>query len=119
MPTSIDRFRSSVRQLTRDKAPGAVRYPAQLRAAAVALAHPRVRGGHAVRAIAQELGVSEPTLARWLRQRASPVLRPVAVDPEPAAARRADAGIVLRTAGGVRVDGLDRDALIAVLRALA
>jgi hypothetical protein len=45
MPTSIDRFRSSVRQLTRDKAPGAVRYPAQLRAAAVALAHPRVRGG--------------------------------------------------------------------------
>jgi hypothetical protein len=77
MPMSIDRFRSAVHQFTRDKASGAVRYPAELRSAAVALAQPRVRGGHAVRAIARDLGVADLRARPVLRRRPAPVLRPV------------------------------------------
>jgi hypothetical protein len=46
-------------------------------------------------------------------------LRPVAVTPEREAAPRPPAGLVLLTAQGHRVEGLDRDGLIAVLCALA
>ena len=69
--------------------------------------------------LAGELGVSEPTLTKWLRPVAEPVLRPVAVTPLPPPAPPAGAGPVLTTPSGVRVTGLDRDGLIAVLRALA
>ncbi len=119
MQTSIDRFRSEVRQLARGKAPRAVRYPVAVRDAAVALARPRVREGGSVRQVAQELGVSEPTLARWLQPCAPSVLRPVAVAPDPEPERDDPAGLVLITAQGARVEGLNRAALIAVLRALA
>ncbi|HEV8264574.1 MAG TPA: helix-turn-helix domain-containing protein [Gemmatimonadales bacterium] len=119
MPTSIERFRSEVRQLTHGKAPRAVRYPVRLRATAVVLARARVRQGHAVRAVARELGVAEPTLAHWLRRRPDPALRPVAVEPDVAPVRDTDPTLVVITASGVRVEGLDRDTLIAVLRALA
>jgi transcriptional regulator with XRE-family HTH domain len=88
-----------------------------IRDAAVALARPRVRGGDSVRQVAQELGISEPTLARWLQPRAPSVLRPVTVAPAPDGHDPLD--LVLITAEGVRVEGLDRDAVIAVLRALA
>jgi transposase-like protein len=120
MQTSIARVRSEVRQLARGKAPRAVRYPVAVRDAAVALARPRVREGDSVRQVAQALGVSEPTLARWLQSLAPAVLRPVAMtapEPEPAPAEHHE--VVLITAQGVRVEGLDRDAVIAVLRALA
>ena len=116
MEIAVRRFRARVRQLTRGRAPQAVRYPVAVRAGAVALGRARLQQGHAVSRVARELGISEPTLAGWLRTR-RPCVRPVAVVAEPAPTR--DVRVVLITAHGVRVEGLDRDTLIAVLRALA
>jgi len=118
MKMSVRRFRSEVRQLAHGKAPQAVRYPVAVRETAVALGRARLRQGHSVNRIAREFGVSEPTLAGWLRSRVSSLLRPVAVAPPPAPEHAALGSLVLTTAHGVRVEGLDRDTLIAVLRAL-
>jgi hypothetical protein len=69
--------------------------------------------------VARDLGLSTQCLGRWLRVQPSPApLRRVAVAPEPEALRP-PAGLVLLTPQGHRVEGLDRDGLIAVLRALA
>ncbi len=64
--------------------------------------------------VAGALGLPARSLTRWLQQSAPPVLRPVTVRPDPGPA----AGPVLLTPQGVRVEGLDRDTLIAVLRVL-
>ncbi len=67
---------------------------------------------------ARELGVSEPTLTKWLCPPPRPVLRPVTVTPVPGPERCGVANPVLITPHGMRVKGLDRDTLVAVLRAL-
>jgi transposase-like protein len=117
MNDSIQRLRSEAQRLARGKDPHAIRYPARFRAAAVALARRQLRSGHAVDRVAEGVGVTTPTLARWLRSRPVPGLRPVAViDPPPTAPRVSTA--VLVTPHGVRVEGLDAEGLVAVLRAL-
>jgi hypothetical protein len=68
--------------------------------------------------LARELGVSAPTLTKWLRPPVLPVLRPVAVAAAPTPERSAGARPILVTPHGVRVEGPDRDGLIVVLRAL-
>jgi transposase-like protein len=112
------RLRTKARQLARGKHPSQVRYPEAFRRAACALVRRRGGRGGSVGRLARELGVSEPTLTKWLRPPARPVLRPVAVTPPPTA----DSPVVLRpvlvTPRGVRVEGLDRAALVAVLQAL-
>src|SRR2546426_11613752 len=118
MAMSLRRFRSEVRQLAVGKLPRAVRYPAALRGAAVKLGRARLREGHSLGATARALGILEPTLAGWLRSRAPVSLRPVALAPDPEPTRVALGRPVLITAHGIRVEGLDRDTLIAVLRAL-
>jgi hypothetical protein len=119
MEIAVRRFRAQVRQLAHGRAPQAVRYPDAVRQSAVALGRMRLRQGHSVNHVARELGISEPTLAGWLRTRGPSVMRPVAVAPDPEPQRDDPGGLVLTTAHGVRVEGLDRDTLIAVLRALA
>jgi transposase-like protein len=123
MDDPIRRLRAEARQLTHGKVPTAIRYPAAFRAAAVALAGPRLGQGASIARVARDLGLPMQSLGRWLRARPTrPVLRPVAVAPGPAVAAvpaPLRAGLVLVTAQGVRVEGLDRDALVAVLRALA
>lgn len=115
MDASIRRLRSTVRQLARGRHPNAVRYPDAVRDAVVALARTRIGHGQSVAQVAQAVGISMPTLGAWL-VRPRPGLRPVAVVSAPAPERRA--GIVLVTPQGFRVEGLDDDALVAVLRAL-
>ena len=115
MDAAIHQLRSAAQQLTRGKAPSGVRYPAAFRTTAVALARPRLATGVPLLRIARELGLPRKSLARWLERRPTPRLRPVAVRPDPAPpAARA----VLVTPHGWRVEGLDRDGLVAVLRAL-
>jgi hypothetical protein len=58
-------------------------------------------------------------LTKWLRPGTSAGLRPVAVVAAPPPAATGVSGAVLLTPQGLRVEGLDRDTLIAVLRALA
>ena len=118
MDDEIRRLRADARRLAQGKPRTHVRYPEAFRRAVVAVAR-RHTGSRTVTHLARELGVSEPTLTKWLRSPARPTLRPVAVTMMPAAAPHLRPGLVLTTRTGVRVEGLDRDALIAVLRALA
>jgi hypothetical protein len=118
MDETIQKLRAEARRLTRGKVPRAVRYPAAFRAAAVALIRSRCRRGLSRRRVAQELGLQTQSLTRWLQEPVRPVLRPVAVRVEPEGAGRAGASPVLITPQGVRVEGLDPEGLIAVLRAL-
>src|SRR5262245_2100813 len=118
MDRSLRQLRSTVRRLTRGKHPNAVRYPASIRAAIVALAHRQLGQGHARARIARSVGVSFPTLASWLADPGPPTLRRVTVAPPPRSSLPASA-LVLITPHGLRVEGLDGDTLVAILRALA
>jgi hypothetical protein len=89
------------------------------RRSAVELARDRLSRGVTLAQVAREIGLTTPSLARWLQPPAAPVLRPVALAPEPRQAPPPAAGLVLVTRQGLRVEGLDREALITVLRALA
>jgi hypothetical protein len=68
--------------------------------------------------VASALGLPAQSLARWLQQSAPPGLRPVTVRPDPAPAAAPGASPVLVTPQGLRVEGLDRDTLIVLLRVL-
>lgn len=117
MDDSLRTLRAEARRLARGRVPQGIRYPARFRASAVTLARTQLRRGHAVDRVAKAVGVATPTLVRWLRRRPAPVLRPVAVIPSsPEAAPGSPA--VLVTPQGLRVEGLDCDGLVAVLRAL-
>src|SRR5262249_44338873 len=96
------------------------RYPAELRRAVVAYTHEQCRMGRRPRRVARELDLTEQTLAHWLRV-AAPAIRPVVVAPQAAATRvRESAGKpILVLAGGHRIEGLDLDQLVTVVRALA
>ena len=118
MDGSIRQLRSTVRRFARGKHPNAVRYPASVRAAVVALVRARLGQGQSLARVARGVGISFPTLANWLAAPGAPALRPVTVAPtaEPAAPPRST--LVLVTPQGFRVEGLDGDTLVAVLRAL-
>ena|SRR5215510_368739 len=118
MDIAIRRLRTAAEQLAHGKVSRAIRYPPPFRTAAVRVARAHRAQGLAVAALAHELGVTAPTLTRWLEGPSGPRMRPVTI--APAAATESPCGRpVLITAQGVRVEGLDRDTLIAVLRALA
>jgi len=119
MDAAIRQLRSTARQLARGKHPSGIRYPAVFRDAVVTVARTRVGHGQSLAHVAREVGVSFPTLAAWLERPGRPSLRPVAVAPEldPPTERRSP--VVLVTPQGFRVEGLDGDGLVAVLRALA
>jgi hypothetical protein len=108
-----------VRRLQDGRPPTAVRYPSTVRRTVAALARRRQADGVDLRTIAHDVGVAPWTSALWLRKPASPSVRAVEVVSEPLAAR-APAGRdpVLITPRGLRVEGLDRDTLVAILRAL-
>ncbi len=117
MTDAVRSLRSEARQLTRGKVPKAIRYPAAFRDGAAALARGQLDQGASMNRVARALGLPARSLTRWLQQRAPPVLRPVTVRPEPVAGPPA-ASPVLLTPDGLRVEGRDRDTLIALLRAL-
>jgi hypothetical protein len=118
MNDEIRRLRSEAHQFARGRVPRAIRYPAAFRDAATAVTRTQLSHGTAVSHVAAAVGLPTRSLVRWLETPARPVLRPVAIAPaaEVAAAHRA--GPVLITPRGVRVEGLEREALVAVLQAL-
>lgn len=90
------------------------RYPAQLRALAVALAEER--RDEPLARVAADLGVSAVSLQRWCEQGEPAGFRPVEVDQE--GAGRPAKGLVLVTPRGYRVEGLEAEALVSFLRVL-
>jgi hypothetical protein len=118
MNDTIRRLRSEARQLTRGKVPKAIRYPIAFRAAVTAVTRTQLDRGASMPRVARALGLPAQSLSRWLQQSVPPGLRPVSVRPDPVPAAPSAVGPVLLTPQGVRVEGLDRDTLIAVLRVL-
>lgn len=118
MNETVRQLRSEARQLTRGKVPKAIRYPVAFREAVAAVTRTHIEQGASVNRVAGTLGLPARSLTRWLQQRASPILRPVTVRPDPPPLALPAVRPVLLTPQGVRVEGLDRDTLIAVLRVL-
>ncbi|MGH7676781.1 MAG: hypothetical protein ACREMV_16065 [Gemmatimonadales bacterium] len=118
MNDAIRSLRAEARQLTRGKLPKAIRYPVAFREAVAALTRVQLDQGASMNRVAGALGLPARSLTRWLQQSAPPVLRPVTVRPDPAPAAPSAPGPVVLTPQGLRVEGLDRDTLIAVLRVL-
>ena len=118
MDVSIRQLRSTMQRCARGKHPHAVRYPAAVREAVVALARAQLRQGHSLARVARAVGLSFPTLKTWVAAPAEPALRPVTLAPvtEPVSTRAAP--VTLVTPEGFRVEGLDGNTLVAVLRAL-
>lgn len=90
------------------------RIPEQVRDWITTYARRQMAAGQSRSAVAAELGVSDPTLVRLLR-RSSPRLLPVHV----AAGPEIRGGLVVRGPGGLVIEGLDVDGLIALIRGLA
>jgi len=112
MKTRIRRFRQLVATLTRHQT-GRHHYPPELRQEAVAIARTTPQP---VSRTARELGIPEFTLHSWLR--AAPAgLRPVALAPPPVPISASS--LVLVTAAGFRVEGLDVSSAAALLKALS
>jgi transposase-like protein len=118
MDVSIRQLRSTIRRCARGRHPNAVRYPAAVREAVVALARTRLGQGQSLARVARGVGLSFPTLTTWLAGPAEPALRPVTLAPAPDLVAAPPSTIVLVTPEGFRVEGLDGETLVAGLRSL-
>ena len=119
MQDVIRRLRVQARGFSRGKAPRATRYPREFQSEVVTAARRRRAEGIAVARIARDLGLRTQTLTRWLQDSSRPSLRPVRVLSEARPMVPAMTGLVLVAPGGFRVEGLDADTLVRILRSLA
>lgn len=125
MKSDVDRLRREIAAIRVREPFHARRYPAELRRAVVAYAHEQRRRGSRRHRVARELGLTDQTLAVWMRSSSS-VLRPVTVVPTSSTVRTSDSqppvhrepGPVLVLASGHRIEGLAFDQLVVLARAL-
>jgi len=90
------------------------RYSRQLRLDAVAYWKRKKRGGESLERVASELGVSNWSLARWVRESETVgVLRPVEVEE---AVKTNEFSLI--TPGGYRVEGLSEESVVRLLERL-
>ncbi len=111
MDRRVRRFRQEVERLGLGRVGG--RYPAWLRAEAVAMAWERRELPR--RQVAQELGVAVASLERWVAQAPGPEPTFLAVEVEDAAPGEVEAGWVVVTPRGYRVEGRDTATLLRLL----
>lgn len=117
MLTRVRRFRRQLQSSVGPRGPGR-RYPAELRTEALEIAAARRKTGASTRAVAKELGIPEVTLKRWaesagdLRCEGRAPFHEVTVrgDPPPRP--------VLVLPNGARVEGLDIDGVVELIRRL-
>jgi transposase-like protein len=115
--TELDQIRSVLAELGH-RGRGR-RYPAALKAAVVAYAERQRAEGASVSKIARDLGLDAWTLTTWRRAAPVPPQRPstfvpvrvVPTSPPPKRLR-------IRTRAGLRIDGLDIDTLVELVRRL-
>jgi len=119
MDREARKFRHDAAQHIGDRTGTAIRYTPALRRRAVGIARRRRRAGDAVAAIARDLGLRPEALRLWLQEPGSrPRLRRVAVTAAPAITAPVGGLSVQVTPQGVRVEGLDLDTLVRLLRGL-
>lgn len=113
------RFRTAALRYHRGKAGRGMRYPKELHQEAVSYANARQRQGDSLRAISRDLGVKPVTLYRWLQRSQTPALHRVEILPMDLSPPVVpSAGVTVTTPTGIRIEGLDLEALIALLRRL-
>jgi len=121
MKSPTDRLRREIAAIQSRESFRTRRYPASLRRAVVAYLNEQRSIGRRPHRVAQELGLRQQTLAHWLRA-ATPAIRPVTIAPLLSAVpspRPPSSAVVLVLAGGHRVEGLDVEQLVTLVRALA
>jgi transposase-like protein len=109
-------LRQAIRQAQRRGHPKHHRYAPALKLKVIAHTRAALSTGGSVAAVARSLELSNQTLHGWLQGQARR-FRPVAPKAEDAPSERSELRLV--TAQGHRVEGLSRDDLVALLRALA
>ena len=128
MLDSARRLRLQARSFENRGKPTGTRYSPAFRAEVVRHARAQVREGVAVSRIARSLGLRPKTLTLWMRDMPASKLRTVRVVPgerdaralpSAAAVPAAEQRLVVVTPSGVRVEGLDVDGVVQVLRVLA
>lgn len=122
MKTQANHLRQAIAAIQQHEPFQARRYPAELQRAVVAYTHEQRGLGRRPRRIAHELGLTEQTLASWMRAGAAP-LRRVVVKP---VVRQHDHGapvaatsVVVTLPGGQRIEGLAFEQLVMLARALS
>jgi hypothetical protein len=119
MADDLRSIRKEITRLRRGRPRTAVRYPEALRRRIATIAW-RCRGRRGgVAAVARGLDLPRWTLNLWLRTPSAPIMRAVALVPDPAPAIAAPpAGPVLITVDGLRIEGASVEELTQLLRAL-
>lgn len=92
-------------------------YPDELRQLAITYVKDRLAAGGTFNGAADALGISTTALREWMRE--SGEWRPVKVASFPSRAASSRSEIVLVTATGLRIEGLDLKSVIAVAQALS
>jgi transposase-like protein len=116
------RLRLKARRFHNRRVPTATRYTDAFRSEVVSLARERLAEGVAVARIAGELGLRPRTLGLWLRRKSGPRLRRVQVEAEHGRVPGegpATTPLVLVMPSGIRIEGLDLDGIVRVLRSMA
>ena len=119
------RLRLQARRFENRRQPTGTRYSAAFRAEVVIHARGQVRAGVAVSRIARDLGLRPKTLTLWMRDTRLSKLRAVRVerDAQPLLSTAAEAAVeqrlVVVAPSGVRVEGLDLDGIVHLMRSLA
>jgi hypothetical protein len=89
--------------------------PRELRERATAYARARAATGATTASVAAEVGMSAKTVERWLRAAAPAALVPVRIVDVGRASKPALPAPVVTTPSGLRVEGLDLDALCTLV----
>lgn len=121
MKTRSDRLRREIAAIQARESFRTRRYPSPLRRAVVQYVQEQRSVGRRPHRVALELGVRQQTLAHWLRS-ATPSIRPVRIaasESSPAITPTSSSRPVLVLASGHRVEGLDVEQLVTLVRALA
>ena len=125
MLDSARRLRLQARRFENRRQPTGTRYSAAFRAEVVFHARAHVRAGVAVSRIARDLGLRPKTLTLWIRDTRVSKLRAVRVErdtrplPAAAAVAAAEQRLVVVAPSGIRVEGLDLDGIVHLMRSLA
>lgn len=122
MKTQADHLRHAIAAIQQHEPFQTRRYPAELQRAVVAYTRDQRGLGRRPRRIAHELGLTEQTLASWIRASSAP-LRRVVVKPmirqHDRDAPVAAPSVVVTLPGGQRIEGLAFEQVVMLARALS